>query len=261
MSVAAALVRRGLLDNRRAPLVWGGSLGAMSALMVAIWPSIADSMQAVIDNYPPALKDAFGIDQLDTVEKYVDAEMLSLIVPLALAVFSVRCVVRAIVGAEERGHLDVLLSAPVARRMLVVSSFVVTALVAAAILLVLLVVTLVAAAIAGTGMSATTMAAGFANVWPLSIAFAGLATLAAGIMHRPGSVTALATGTLVAMYVADLAGKLSSDVEWLRGLSAFRYYGSAIQDGLDFSHIAGLTLTGFALAALGAVLFERRDIL
>ena len=62
------------------------------------------------------------------------------------------------------------------------------------------------------------------------------------------------------MYVVDLMGKLSDAIEPLRALSAFRYYGSAIQNGFDVSHAIGLTLVAIALTTIGAVLFERRDI-
>lgn len=257
----AALIRRGLADHRRAPLTWGGGLGAMTALMAAIWPSIEDSMSKLIENYPAGLKEAFGIQQLDTVEKYVDAEMLSLIVPLALAFFAVRCATRATVGAEDRGYLDTLLSLPVSRRLLIVSSFIVTGLIAAAILGVIWALTWVTGTIAGTDISALKLAAGLLNVWPLAMAFAGLAAFTAGVSHRPTTVTAVATGTLVAMYVLDLVGKLASAVEPLRAVSAFRYYGSAIQNGLDATHMIGLTLVAVALTAAGAGLFERRDIL
>ncbi|MGZ8649674.1 MAG: hypothetical protein ACXW08_13780 [Solirubrobacteraceae bacterium] len=37
-----AVVRRGLRDNRRAPLAWGGSIGSMSGLMAALLPVIED---------------------------------------------------------------------------------------------------------------------------------------------------------------------------------------------------------------------------
>ena len=63
------------------------------------------------------------------------------------------------------------------------------------------------------------------------------------------------------MYVIDLVGKLSDPVEPLRFLTAFKYYGSAVQDGIDPLAFAGLTLAGAALAAIGAWLFERRDVL
>ena len=90
--------------------------------------------------------------------------------------------------------------------------------------------------------------------------FAGLAALAAGRLHRAAPVTAVATGTLVGMYVIDLVGKLADPIEPLRSVSAFKYYGSAIQDGIDPFAFAGLALVGVALATAGAFLFERRDV-
>lgn len=256
----AAIVRRGLRDQRRAPLYWGGGLGSMCALMAAIWPSIEDSMTELVENYPEGLMKAFGISELNTVEKYIDAEMLSIIVPLAMAFFAVRCATRATVGAEERGHLDTLLSLPVARGVVVAGSFAVTAIVVAAILVVMCAMTWLAGTVAGTGISLSSLVAGFGNVWPVSMTFAGLATLLAGVTSRPAVVTAIATGTLVAMYVVDLVGKLAEAVEPLRAISAFRYYGSAIQQGFDLSHAVGLTLVAVVLTAAGAVLFERRDV-
>ena len=256
----AAVVRRGLRDQRRAPLYWGGGLGLMCALMAAIWPSIEDSMTKLVENYPEGLMKAFGISELNTVEKYIDAEMLSIIVPLALAFFAVRCATRATVGAEERGHLDTLLSLPLTRRVVVAGSFAVTAVVVAAILAVMCAMTWIAGTVAGTGISLSSLVAGFGNVWPVAMAFAGLAALAAGVCSRPAVVTAVATGTLVAMYVIDLVGKLSEAVAPLRAFSAFRYYGSAIQQGLDLSHAIGLTLVAVVLTAAGAVLFDRRDV-
>ena len=255
------VVRNGLRLHRRDPLIWGGALGATCALVAAIWPSIADSIGKAIQNYPEGLKQAFGIRELTSVEQYVDVEMLSFVVPLALAFFAVRCATRGIVGAEERGHLDSLLSVPVSRRVLVAGSFLVTAIVVAAILVVIWAMTWLAGTIAGTDISASKLGAGMADVWPISMSFAGLAVLIAGLLHRQAPVVGIATGTLVAMYVIDLVGKISPDIRSLRTVSAFRYYGSAINDGLDLSHVLLLTGVGIALAVAGALLFERRDVL
>ncbi len=257
----AVVVRNGLRLHRRDPLVWGGMLGALSALIAAMWPSIEDSIGKAVESYPEGLKQAFGIQELDSVEAYVDVEMLSLIIPLALAFFAVRCATRAIVGAEERGHLDALLSLPLPRRLLVAGAFIVTGLILAAILVVVWALTWSVGTLAGTDISAATLAAGLANVWPLSMAFAGLAVLAAGVLHRQATTIAIVTATLVAMYIVDLLGRLSPDIEPLRAVSAFRYYGSAVQDGLDISHMLALTLIAIATTAVGAALFERRDVL
>ncbi len=49
--------------------------------------------------------------------------------------------------------------------------------------------------------------------------------------------------------------------EPLRWLSAFRYYGAPMVEGFDPVTFAGLTVAGVLLARVGAVLFERRDVL
>jgi ABC-2 type transport system permease protein len=256
-----AVLRRGLRDHRRTPLVWGGPLGAMSALMAAIWPSIEGSMDELMQSYPAELKEAFNIEELTSVEAYIDAEMLSFIVPLALAFLAVRVIVRMLSGAEERGYLDIVLTAPVARRVLVAGAGVVAALVVAAVLAVVTAMTWIAGVLVGTDPSLVVLARGMGNVWPLAMFFAGLTALACGRLHTGAPVTGIAAGTLVGMYVIDIVGKLSEPMEPLRALSAFKYYGSAIQNGIDPLAFAGLALAGVALAAAGAVLLERRDIL
>jgi ABC-2 type transport system permease protein len=255
-----AVVRRGLRDHRRAPLVWGGSLGLMGAMMAALWPVVEDSMDQLMESYPSGLKEAFNIAELNSVEAYVDAEMLSLIVPLAIAFLAVRIPARAISGAEERGYLDTQLAAPVARRILVAGAFLVSAAVVAAVLAVITAMTWLAGWIAGADPSLAVLGRGYANVWPLAMLFGGLALLAAGALRRAAAVTAVAVGTLVAMYVVDLVGKLADPIEPLRSASAFKYYGSAVRDGIDPLAFAGLTLAGAVLAIAGALLFDRRDV-
>jgi len=256
-----AVIRRGQRDHRRTPLIWGGPLGAMSALMAAIWPSIEGSMDELMDSYPAELKDAFNIRELTSVEAYIDAEMLSFIVPFALAFLAIRVIVKMLSGAEERGYLDIVLTAPVARRTLVAGGAVVAGLVAAAVLAVVTAMTWVAGLVFGVDPSLLVLGRGMANVWPLAMFFAGLAVLVSGRAHSGALVTAVAAGTLVGMYVIDLVGKLADPIEPLRVLSAFKYYGSAIQDGIDPLAFAGVTLVGAALAVAGAWLFERRDVL
>jgi ABC-2 type transport system permease protein len=257
----AALVHRGLRDQRRAVLAWGAGFGAFGAMMTAIWPSIESTMTDLVKSYPPGLKKAFGIVQLDSVERYIDAELLSVIVPMALAFLVIRIVTQATVGAEDRGHLDTLLSLPLSRRVVVSASVSVAGLVLAAILVVTWALTWLAGTIAGTGISAVTLGAGFGNVWPLAMAFAGLAAVVAGLVHRPSTVTYVAGATLVGMYAIDLVGKLADAVAPLRVISAFRYYGSAIQQGFDVSHVLVLCAAALVLTTIGAELFERRDVL
>jgi ABC-2 type transport system permease protein len=255
-----ALVAAQLHERRRSLLSWGLPIGAWSAFVVAIYPSVEDALSKAIASYPESLKQAFGIAELTSVEQYLNAEMLSLIVPLAVGYLAVRSVASGLSGAAESGRLDVLLSAPVSRRRLVASGFLAAAIELAAVLLVSLLITALGSLLAGAGLSFTRALAGFANVWPLALLFAGFGVVATGWSLRTSVVTGSVAGVLVAMYVADLVGRLDTSLDWIRYGSVFRYYGKAIEDGIDPVAFIGVTAVAIAIAALGAVLFERRDI-
>ncbi len=255
-----ALLRRGLLDHRRAPLVWGLPLGAMGAMIVALYPSIRGSIATTVEGYPAGLKEAFGITDLGTVEAFLNAEIFSLFLPLAAAYFAIRCIAAAISGAEEHGVLDTLLATPVSRSMLVGGAFATTAIVVAAVLLVAGGLTAAAAAVVGEGLAIDHLVAALAGVWALALFFAGCATLAAGLVHRTAAVLGTGGALLAAMYLLDVLGKLADPVEFLRWLSAFRYYGAPLLDGLDVLGFALLVCAGGLLAAAGAACYERRDI-
>lgn len=255
-----ALVAAHLSDRRRSLLAWGLPLGLMSAFIVAIFPSVEEALGKAIQGYPSGLKEAFGISGLSTVEQYLQAEMLSLIVPLALGYLAVRAVASGLTGAAESGRLDVLLSAPVSRRRLVAAGFLATAVELAAVLLITGLLTGLGSVLAGAGLAAGPALAGFANVWPLALLFAGLGIIASGFSLRTSVVTGAVAGVLVSMYVLDLVGRLDTGLDWVRYASVFRYYGNAIEDGIDPLAFAGVTATAVALAALGAWLFDRRDL-
>jgi ABC-2 type transport system permease protein len=259
-TAVCAVVRRGLRDNRGAPLTWGGSLGVMSALIAALYPSIQRGLSDAVRSYPSGLKEAFGIGQLDTLQAYLHAEMFSIIVPVAVAVFAIRCASAPIAAAEERGYLATVLAAPLSRRALTAGTFVTAALATPAVLVVCGALTLAAAVISGQDLSVARLGAALAGVWALALFFAGVAILAAGCSHRAAPVTAVSVGVLVVMYLLDVVGKLAGSLGWLRSLSAFRYYGEPLLDGLSVGRSAGLVLAGALLAALGALQFERRDV-
>ena len=120
--------------------------------MAALWPVIEGSMDELMKSYPAGLKEAFNIASLDSVEAYVDAEMLSLIVPLAIAFLAVRIAAGAIVG--RRGAR---LPRHAARRAawraatLVAGAFIVAAVVVAEVLAVITALTWIAGCDRGRG--------------------------------------------------------------------------------------------------------------
>lgn len=260
MAQAWALVLAHLSDRRRSLLAWGLPLGLMSAFIVAIFPSVEDALSKAVADYPLALKEAFGIGGLTNVEQYLQAEMLSLIIPLALGYLAVRAVASGLSGAAETGRLDILLSAPVSRRRLVAAGFLATAVELLVVLLITGLLTAAGSVLSGAGLAIGPAVAGFANVWPLALVFAGLGVVATGFSLRTSVVTGSVAGVLVAMYVVDLIGRLDPGLSGVRYVSVFRYYGNAIEDGIEPLAFCGVTLAAIALAALGAWLFDRRDL-
>ncbi|HEX5984460.1 MAG TPA: ABC transporter permease subunit [Solirubrobacterales bacterium] len=260
MSQVAALAATHLSDRRRSLLAWGLPLGLMSAFVVAIFPSVEESIGKAVADYPPALREAFGIGDLSNVEQYLQAEMMSLIVPLALGYLAVRAVASGLSGAAETGRLDALLSAPVSRSRLCAAGFLATAAELAAVLALTWLLTMAGSALAGAGLDPGPAAAGFANVWPLALLFAASGILVCAFSLRTSVVTGSVAGVLVAMYVIDLIGRLDPALDELRYASVFKYYGNAIEDGIEPLAFIGVSLVAIVVAALGAWLFERRDI-
>jgi ABC-2 type transport system permease protein len=254
------LVAAHLHDRRRSVLAWGIPLGLWSAFIVSIYPSIEDALSKAVSNYPPALKEAFGIGELTSVEQYLHAEMLSLIVPLALGYLAVRAVASGLSGAAESGRLDVLLSAPVSRARLAAAGFAATAIELAEVLVVTVALTGLGSLLSGAGLRFGPALEGYANVWPLALVFAGLGIVATGWSLRTSVVTGSVAGVLVSMYVIDLVGRLDSGLSGVRYISVFKYYGNAIEEGIDPLAFCGLIALAVLLAAIGAWLFEHRDL-
>jgi ABC-2 type transport system permease protein len=259
-SQLGALVLTHLSDRRRSLLAWGVPLGLWSAFIVLIFPSVEGALSKAIKNYPPALKEAFGIGELTNVEQYLHAEMLSLIVPLALGYLAVRAVSSGLSGAAESGRLDVLLSAPVSRSRLAAASFAATAVELAIVLVLTVLFTGLGSLVSGADLSFAAALAGYANVWPLALMFAGFGVIATGFSLRTSIVTGSVAGVLVSMYVIDLIGRLDPDLSGIRYVSVFRYYGNAIEDGIEPLAFFAVTVAAIVLAAFGAWLFERRDL-
>ncbi len=255
-----ALALAHLSDRRRSLLAWGVPLGLWSAFVVLIFPSVEGALSKAVQNYPPALKEAFGIGGLTNVEQYLQAEMLSLIVPLALGYLAVRAVASGLSGAAESGRLDVLLSAPVSRSRLAAAGFAATAVELAIVLAIAVLLTALGSLVSGADLSLGAALAGYANVWPLALIFAGLGIVATGFSLRTSVVTGSVAGVLVTMYVIDLVGRLDPGLSGIRYVSVFRYYGNAIEDGIEPLAFVGVTAVAILLAALGAWLFERRDL-
>ena len=95
--------------------------------IIAFYPSIRDSseqFEELLNAYPDAITEAFGIDDFSSFAGFVGAEALNVIWPLVAAGFAIVVGSAAVAGEIERGSVDLWLSVPVARWRLLLAKIV-----------------------------------------------------------------------------------------------------------------------------------------
>jgi ABC-2 type transport system permease protein len=257
-----ALVLHTVKMQRRGAIIWGLALGLYSAAMAASFTTFsgnAEQMNQLLEAYPKELLDAFGIKDLGDAENYLHSQVF-LLAPLALAFFPILTSAGAIAGAEERGTIDVLLGNPIPRWQLVVGSFAATTLSLLLALAITGLLTWGTAVLMDVDLSLESTAEAVLNMWPVCLFFGGLAMLCSAFFHRRSLAVAAAAFLLFAMYLVDTVGRASEDLEDLRPASVFYYYGSAIEEGIDWAHFGGVTLVALVFVLLAVLAFQRRDI-
>ena len=246
----------------RGMIIWGAALGLYSAAMVASFTAIegsAEQLNQLMEAYPKGMLEAFGVTDLGDPANYLHSQFFGL-APLALSFFPIMAFSGAIAGAEERGTIDVLLGNPLPRWQLVVGSFLATALSLLGICAIVGTLTWGTAVLVDVDLSWREITDGVLNLWPITIAFGSLALLCSSLFHRRALATSVLAFLLFGMYLLDTIARTSEDLEDWRPASAFYYYGSAVENGIDWMHAGAITLVALTLTLLATLAFRRRDI-
>jgi ABC-2 type transport system permease protein len=254
-------------DSLRGLLFWSLGLVGLVALTVSIYPSIRDdpSLEDLLESYPEALKGFVGFGgELDwtSAAGYLGVELFSLMIPLLLLIAAISAGSAAIAGEEERGTLELLLSAPVSRARVALEKL--AAVVAEQFLLgaVILAVLVASARAADMEIGVDKLAAGTAGAVLLAVAFGAVALLAGALTGRRGVTVAIVAALAVAAYLVNSLAPLVSWLEWAQPASPFFYYtsGDPLRQGLDAGDAAVLLALAAAAAAGAVAAFRRRDL-
>jgi ABC-2 type transport system permease protein len=261
LAIVGALAAHSLRLQRRAILIWGLTLGVLTAIMVSAYPSMGAQLDEMMANYPPEMLAFFGeVNSVSTIEGFLALEVFNMMAPIALAFYAIILGARAIAGAEERSTLDLFLGNPLPRWQLVANGFATIAGALFGAVAILGLCTWIPALLAGVDLPLTAVIAGALNLVPLGLFFGGLALLVSAVVHRAALAIAIPGAVMLAMYTINSLASLLEAAEPLRPLSIFKYYGSAIENGIAWPSFIAITLLGAAFAALASVAFARRDI-
>ena len=256
-----------LRDARRAIGWWSIGLVAMTALMVAVYPSVRDNpdLNKMVDDYPDAFKAFFGLgENVDYTSAigYLNSEMFSFMVPLLLLIAAVGAGARATAGEEEGGTLDLLLANPISRRRLVLDKLAALAAELALLGLVLWLSLVVSVEAIGMDVSVAHLAAATGAAALFAFVYGAVALLLGAATGRRAVATGITAAGAVAAYLLSSLAELVEPLKPLRVASPFYHYaaGDSLRTGLAAEHTAFLLLIAAAACISAVIAFERRDI-
>lgn len=258
---------KSLWDQRRSLVWWSVGFVAVVLLLVLIYPSIRDlaELEVFIDNLPEALRNLMlGAGAADFLSPtgFLNSRFFAFLAPGMLLVYAISTGAGAIAGEEERGTLEVLLAAPIARWRVVVEKF--AALTGGVVLLVL--VSFVVLWLGGAGVGLNVPAGRLAEA-SVSLAllgvFSGAMALAIGAATGGrGLGVGVATGFAVTGYLVNALAPLVGVLDAVQPATAFYYYAAAapLVDGLNLAHVGVLVLATAFLVGVAVVGLGRRDL-
>lgn len=258
------LFRKALRDERAAFIGWGIAVVAYGAFTISLYPSIqgVETFEDYLEQLPPAFKVFLGdITDISTLEGFLTIEYLAYL-PVLLSIYAIISGTRSLVGEEEAGTMDLVMSYPVTRAQVVAAKML--ALLSSLFGICLLAgVTLAAMGplVVDDAPVAGLFWAGL-HAFPAAALVAVASITASAVVHRRKTAAVAVTVYVVASFVLNGFSKL---VDWLEGakyLTLFHYYelGEPIKLDLDPLFYLAMTLASLSLALGALYAFEHKDL-
>jgi ABC-2 type transport system permease protein len=265
--VLGSVLLKSIRDLRRGFAWWALGLVGYVALIVSVYPTVRDNpeLDELVESYPEALKAfiAFG-GQFDftSAAGYLGSELFSFMMPAIFLVASVGNGAGSIAGEEERGTLDLLLSAPLSRARIALEKLGAMCLELAGLGVVLWLALWIGAQAFSMHVSAGRLAAATALLVVLAIAYGAIAFMLAGATGRKGLAVGVTVALAVAAYLVNSLAGLVDALEPFQKVTPFYHYAASdpLHQGLDPWHTLFLLAAGAAASAVGVFLFGRRDV-
>lgn len=261
---------RTLRDNLMGVAAWGAAYSTLIVIVVILYPILEENNMllgvlnglGLIDmigrNYP------VDVNALASFPGYLAFEALGW-GPTILAVYIIPQALNAVMGEEQRGTLDLLMSTPLTRWQLMTEKALAIIVSVAGILLISWLSLLISSRIVeGTSLALWQATSGIWHIFPITMVMMSVTLLLSVLVRSPrvaGSLAALfVIGSFFLRSIADATGAAALDA--LRKLSIYDYYSSigAMIDGIRWEN--DLTMIGVALVIylLAVWRFQRRDL-
>ena len=261
------ITRQALRSGRRTLAVWAASFAGLIALYAVIWPSVRGntSWRNLFDTLPQtyrALFTASGTIDLSTAGGYLGVELMGFMGPALIAVYAITTGAAAIAGEEDRGGLEVTLSAPVSRVRVFLQRFAALVIGITVLMIATGAALWIFSAMLGMDLGVGAIASGAAALGIFGL-FAGAVAIAVGAATGSAAVArgvaALAT---VASYLINALAQVTSVMRSARPVSPYYLVlgNEPLAHGLRLIGAVSVLAAAAVLVAAGAILFARRDL-
>lgn len=259
------LMNRTLRDRWRSTFGWGLALVMMAILQLSVYPSVArssENMQAFVDEWPDAFRQAFNLDAYTTGAGFLNAEMFSMMVPLVLIAVATTSAAAATAGEEERGTADLLLSMPISRARVmlakVLAGLVALTAVAGATFLTLL----VGAPLVDLDVSADHLGSAVIMAMLLALVFGAVTLTLAAVTGRRTVALGAGVGLALSAFLLNALAPMASWLEPWQKASPFRWAlgDDPLVNGLDVPMAALMVTVVAVLVGVALLAYERKDI-
>jgi ABC-2 type transport system permease protein len=261
--------RRSLRDNRRWLAWWSAGMVALNVLTAAFFPTVEgdQSFDNVVAGLPAPMKSLIGLKagmSISTAPGYLNARLLSLLLPVLLVIFAIGTGSRAIAGAEEDGTLELLLANPVSRSRVVVERFAAMCTLLAVLVVIAALSLLAIAPPFGllNGVALANLLQAYLAAFCLSLLFGAVAFGLGAALGLRSTSLGMAAAAAVGGYLLQALLANSPSLDGLRSLSPWQWYGA------EPIIVAGSTAVAFVPALVTTVVvtvagwwrFRRRDL-
>lgn len=254
------------LKNRRKGIIgWSIALAVYSFLLINLYATLPPEVQQInMDDI--AIAQAFGGSGVTSFEGYIAVKVLGLL-PILLGIYAILSGTGALIGEEENGTLELMVSWPIPRWQIVIAK-------ALSIATSLITVSFVMAVAAVFGLQAvqaqleTQVTAvhlflAFFNIWSLAVYFAFLALMLGAFLPSRRSVYNLVSLWLIFGYLSNNLAMSYEPLQKIQPLIPFYYLDTsahALLAGIQWSDTLLLAATAVAFLLLAVLGFQRRDI-
>jgi beta-exotoxin I transport system permease protein len=255
---------KGLRDRRVSLIWWAVGLTLFVVMTIAVYPSMRNNqgIQDYADTSADLMTAIAGSADIISPVGYLNSQLFFLMLPIILSILAISIGSDALAGEEGRGTMDLLLSAPLPRRRLVLEKFATMTLAVTLEAVVLYAGMALLALAVNMGVDYLNLAEATLSLVLLALAFGAFALVLGAATGSKSLAIGIAAALGLGTMLLNSLGLIVNALEPWRKISPAYYYSAnnPLANGLNWFHVLVLAAITAVLLVACLFLFERRDL-